>query len=86
MSCPALHVSQCFYSNRDGGAVIEVSEWDLGHIHCGSGGLTLLSFEPWQSGWLSMPSYGERLGGGAVCPLCRGVASSEAKMSYPLEG
>ena len=33
-----------------------------------------------------MPSYGERLGGGDVCPLCRGVASSEAKMSYPFEG
>ena len=33
-----------------------------------------------------MPSYGERLDGGTVCPLCRGVASSEAKMSYPLEG
>ena len=33
-----------------------------------------------------MPSYGERLGGGAVCPLCRGVASSEAQMSYSLEG
>ena len=33
-----------------------------------------------------MPSYGEQLGGEVVCPLCRGVASSEAKMSYPLEG
>src|SRR6185436_17528156 len=33
-----------------------------------------------------MPSYGERLGSGAVCPLCRGVASSEAEMSHPLEG
>ena len=33
-----------------------------------------------------MPSYGERLGGGAVCPLCRGVASSEAEMSHLLEG
>ena len=33
-----------------------------------------------------MPSYGEWLGGGAVCPLCRGVASSEAEMAYPLEG
>ena len=33
-----------------------------------------------------MPSYGERLGGGAVRPLCRGVASSEAEMSYSLEG
>ena len=34
----------------------------------------------------SMPLYGERLGGGAVRPLCRGVASSEAEMSSPLEG
>ena len=34
----------------------------------------------------SMPSYGERLGGGAVRPLCRGVASSEAEMTYLLEG
>ena len=33
-----------------------------------------------------MPPYGERLGGGAVCPLRRGMASSEAEMSYPLEG
>ena len=33
-----------------------------------------------------MPSYDERLGGGAVRPLCRGVASSEAEMSYSLEG
>ena len=33
-----------------------------------------------------MPPYGERLGGGAVRPLCRGVASSEAEMSYSLEG
>ena len=33
-----------------------------------------------------MPLYGERLGGGAVRPLCRGVASSEAEMSSPLEG
>ena len=33
-----------------------------------------------------MPPYGEQLGGEVVCPLCRGVASSEAKMSYPLEG
>ena len=33
-----------------------------------------------------MPSYGEQLGGEVVCPLCRGVASCEAKMSYPLEG
>ena len=29
-----------------------------------------------------MPSYGERLGGGAVCPLCRETASSEAEMSH----
>ena len=27
-----------------------------------------------------MLSYGERLGGGAVCPLCRGVASSEVEI------
>ena len=33
-----------------------------------------------------MPPYGERLSGGAVCPLRRGVASSEAEMSYLLEG
>ena len=33
-----------------------------------------------------MPSYGERLSGGAVRPLCRGVASSEAEMSYSLDG
>ena len=33
-----------------------------------------------------MPSYGERLDGGAVCPLCRGVASSEAEIGYLLEG
>ena len=33
-----------------------------------------------------MPSYGERSGGGAACPLCRGVASSEAEIGYLLEG
>ena len=33
-----------------------------------------------------MPSYGERLGDGVVCPLCREMASSEAEMSYSLEG
>ena len=33
-----------------------------------------------------MPPYGERLGGGAVRPMCRGLASSEAEMTYPLEG
>ena len=33
-----------------------------------------------------MPPYGERLGSRAVRPLCRGVASSEAEMTYPLEG
>ena len=40
----------------------------------------------WKSDGDSMPPYGERLGGGAVRPLCRGVASSEAEMTYPLEG
>ena len=34
----------------------------------------------------SMPPYGERLGGGAVRPLCRGVASSEAEMRCAVEG
>src|SRR6185503_5725548 len=33
-----------------------------------------------------MPSYGGRLGGGAVCPLCRERASSEAEIGHPLEG
>ena len=33
-----------------------------------------------------MPPYGGRLSGGAACPLHRRVASSEAKMSYLLEG
>jgi len=28
-----------------------------------------------------MTSYGERLGGGVVCPWCRGVASSEAEIA-----
>ena len=40
LSCPALNVPQCCYSNRDGGAVTEVSGWDPGHIHCGNGGPT----------------------------------------------
>jgi len=40
LSCPASQVPQCCYSIRDGGAVTEVSGWDPGHIHCGSGGLT----------------------------------------------
>ena len=33
-----------------------------------------------------MPSYDGRLSGRAVCPLRRGVVSSEAEMSYLLEG
>ena len=33
-----------------------------------------------------MPPHGERLDGGAICLLRRGVASSEAEMSYSLEG
>ena len=33
-----------------------------------------------------MPPYDGLLGGRAVCPLRRGVASSEAEMSYLLEG
>ena len=33
-----------------------------------------------------MPPYDGRLSGGAACPLCRGVASSETEMSYLLEG
>ena len=41
LSCLASHVPQCHYSLRDGGAVTEVSGWDPGHIHCGSGGLKL---------------------------------------------
>ena len=32
-----------------------------------------------------MPPYDGWLSGRAVCPLRRGVASSEAEMSYPLE-
>ena len=33
-----------------------------------------------------MPPHDEWVSGMAVCPLCRGVASSEAEMSYLLEG
>ena len=33
-----------------------------------------------------MPPYDGRVSGKAVCPLRRGVASSEAEMSYLLEG
>ena len=33
-----------------------------------------------------MPPYCGRLSDKAVCPLCRGVASSEAEMNYLLEG
>ena len=33
-----------------------------------------------------MPSYDGRLSGRAVCPLRRGVASSEAEMSYLPDG
>ena len=40
----------------------------------------------WKSDGHSMPSYDERLGSGVVRPLCRRVASSEAEMTYPLEG
>ena len=40
LSCLASQVQQCCYSIQDGGAVIGVSGWDPGHIHCGSGSLT----------------------------------------------
>ena len=33
-----------------------------------------------------MPPYDGWVSGMAVCPLCRGVASSEVEMSYLLEG
>ena len=33
-----------------------------------------------------MPPYSGQLSGGAVCPLRQGVASSEAEMSFLLEG
>ena len=33
----------------------------------------------WRSGWHLMPPYGGRVSGRAVCPSCRGVASSEAE-------
>ena len=33
-----------------------------------------------------MPPYGERLGSGAVRPLCRGVASSEVEMQGAVKG
>ena len=33
-----------------------------------------------------MPLYGGWLGGGAVCPLCRETASSEAEIGHLLEG
>ena len=33
-----------------------------------------------------MPPYDGRVSGRAVCPIRRGVASSEAEMSYLLEG
>ena len=45
-----------------------------------------LSWVPWRSGWPLMPSYDGRVSGRAVCPLCREMASSEAEMSYSLEG
>ena len=72
LSCPASQVPRRCYSVRNGGVVTKVSGWDPGHIYCGSG-------------WLLMPSYGEQLGGGAVCPLCQGMASSEAEMSHLLD-
>ena len=40
LSCPASQVPRRCYSVRDGGMVTEVSGWDPGHIHCGSGSLT----------------------------------------------
>ena len=36
--------------------------------------------------WEFNSPYGEWLGSGTVRPLCRGEASSEAEMTYPLEG
>jgi len=42
-----------------------------------------LSWALWRSGWLLVPPYGGRVSGKAVCPLHRGVASSEAEMICP---
>jgi len=39
-----------------------------------------------RSGWNLMPPYGGRVSGRAVCPFCRGVASSEAQSICSLEG
>jgi len=86
LSYPALQAPRCGYSIRDGGRVTGVSGWDPGHIYCGNGGPTPPAHGPWRSGWPLMPSYGGRLGGGAVCPLCRETASSEAEMSHLPEG
>ena len=36
--------------------------------------------------WLAFNAFVRRLGGGAVCPLCRERASSEAEIGHPLEG
>jgi len=39
-----------------------------------------------RSGWHLIPPYGGRASGRAVCPFHRGVASSEAKSIFSLEG
>src|SRR6185295_2915866 len=85
-SRPASQVPQCCHSVRNGGAVTGVGGRDSGPSHVGNGGLT-----PSDPGaveeWLAlMPPYGGQVSGRAVCPFCRGVASSEAETFFSLEG
>ena len=69
-SCPVSQVPQYRHRVRDGGVVTGGDGWDSCHSYCGN----------------LIPPYGEWLGSGTVRPLCRGEASSEAEMTYPLEG
>ena len=63
-----------------------VSGWDPGHIHYGNGGPTPPVLGA-VAEWLAFNAFVRRaVSGRAVCPLCREMASSEAEMSYSLEG
>ena len=86
LSCPASQIPQCCYSIRDGGAVTGVSGWDPGHIHCGNGGLTPPVLGA-VAEWLAFNAFVRRAVGRRGCSsFVPGVASSEAVMSYSLEG
>ena len=59
---------------------------DSCHSYCGNGGLTPPVLSTVEERWAFNTSVRRAVGRRIIRPLCRGVASSEAEMTYPLEG